>query len=1006
LTSINESQVDIKLIDPDSPTEKSLIEAAQIQQLYHQADIAVFGATLTAVCLLALLWHVAEHWKLFIWLGVTILVYGLRLWGIIAFRRVQIINYNPIQWKRLFNLGSLASGLTLASSAIFIFPEESQLHQMAWALVLAGLSTAAMASHCPVRSAYLSFMIPTMSSVAFRFFYEGMETYINLGLLTLIYMLFLVEAGNRLNKSNKDSLRLRFENQGLLGYLKKQQTETERLNEELMAEIVERKKAEADLLGQKTELDVRVSELNCLYSISNLASRRETPVEQTVQQIVNLMAISCPYPASVCSRITLDSKSYVTPNFKETADKQEIGIFREGNRIGSVELFRIDPIIPTDSLFAYRDHCRVLAEIAERIGLLIQYNKAETSLRESESKYKEMTELLPLFVYEIDLDGHFTYINKSGIEASGYSSCEILDKLNVLSIVVPEDRNRIMENVRKIINGETGFASNEYRVIRKNGTTFPAISYSAPAIMQGKIIGIIGACLDITALRQAEHEILKGKETVEALLNATQDMAFLLDKKGKFLAVNETLANRLGKQNEELLGEPAADFSPTELMTTITTQFSEVIETGRPLRFQENFGSRIYDHNFYPVFGSDGTVENVAVFSRDITEQKMAQDLFLQNERIKAVGEMAAGVAHNFNNLLQIVAGSSQMALAHLQSGSLSVIEKCLDQIVQSSKFGAETVKRLQNFARIESEGQVKHGEVFDLSTTANQAIEFSSPWWKATPEKEGIKIFLNRRLSEGCLVNGQENEIFEVLVNLIKNAVESMPLGGEINLTTRMESNQVIVQVQDTGSGIANGNLSKVFQPFWTTKGFQGTGMGLASSYGIVKAHGGEIVVDSKIGTGSTFTVTFPLARESIDIALELESEFAECNFTILVIDDVEPILILLRDALENYGQKVFTAQSGSQGLDIFANNPVDLVICDLGMQGMNGWQVGKAIRSICEERGISKTPFLLLTGWANQLREQDKISDSGIDAIVEKPVDIGKLLHTARRVVIGDHP
>jgi PAS domain S-box-containing protein len=400
-----------------------------------------------------------------------------------------------------------------------------------------------------------------------------------------------------------------------------------------------------------------------------------------------------------------------------------------------------------------------------------------------------------------------------------------------------------------------------------------------------------------------------------------------------------------------------------------------------------------------PIRHPDGSMSKISVI-QDISDIKKAEETLLQTARIKAVGDMAGGVAHNFNNLLQVLMGRAQMALAHLELRNLSDAKKNLDQILQTSRLGAETVRRLQDFSRVHVDEELLEGKVFDLSDAVSEAIEVSKPWWRTRPEKEGISVTVHRKLQSECLVKGKENEVFEVIINLMKNAAEALPEGGQIRVRTRVAETQVVLQVQDNGIGIPKENLGKLFEPFWTTKGVDGTGMGLATCYAIIKRHQGEISVHSEEGKGATFSVRLPLADKCDETGRTESEQELGMKLRILVIDDMEPVVTILKEGLTQYGQTIFTAQSGKAGMEIYQETEVDVVISDLGMPEMNGWEVGKRIRTISLAKGKPKTPFILLTGWAGQIAEKDKISESGVDAVVDKPVVITKLLEAIRNV------
>ncbi len=257
--------------------------------------------------------------------------------------------------------------------------------------------------------------------------------------------------------------------------------------------------------------------------------------------------------------------------------------------------------------------------------------------------------------------------------------------------------------------------------------------------------------------------------------------------------------------------------------------------------------------------------------------------------------------------------------------------------------------------------------------------MELTRPWWElgAFTDEKKIAIYLDP--SNGCFVRGKEDELFEVVVNLVKNAAEALPEGGDMTVRTRIAGDQVVLEVQDAGIGISKDNLGKVFDPFWSAKGGVKPGMGLAVCYGIVSRHGGTISVESEFGKGSTFTVRIPASDELPEEAQSVAGMPILRSLTVLAIDDTEPVVRFLRTALEKAHYRVLSALSGPEALEIFRGHSVDVVICDLGMPGMNGWEVGKEIRETCRERKAAKTPFIMLTGWGGQTLDKARLTNPG---------------------------
>lgn len=499
---------------------------------------------------------------------------------------------------------------------------------------------------------------------------------------------------------------------------------------------------------------------------------------------------------------------------------------------------------------------------------------------------------------------------------------------------------------------------------------------------------------EIVRRKGIETRLLKSKETIEALLNATSDVAFLLGADGTLLAVNKQVGGHFPLPNSDLLGKSIFELVPTEIPGVEESRFHEALHSASPLRFEAEQLGRFYDNNFYPVVDPEGTVIAVAVYIRDITSERKTNELLMQSARIKAVGDMASGVAHNFNNALQIVMNAAYEALADLESDDVSEAKSKIKRIIKSASAGADTVRRLQDFAHARTDKAAVSGKVFDLSSTVEQTIDILKPYWKTRPEKRGTKITLHHDLTRNCLVRGKENEMFEVAVNLVKNAVEALPSGGEIKISTYVDNNHAYLKVQDNGIGIPETNLERIFEPFWSTKGVDGIGMGLASSYGIVRRHKGEILAESAPNQGTAFTVKLPLEKNRSEKRPSPQTHQTELACRVLVIDDSEDSVWVLRNALTRVGQEVLTALSGRQGIDVFRQSSVDVVICDLGMPEINGWDVGKTVKEICLERGTAKPPFILLTGWGGLLDEKEKLIECGVDRIVEKPFLVQNLL------------
>ncbi len=653
--------------------------------------------------------------------------------------------------------------------------------------------------------------------------------------------------------------------------------------------------------------------------------------------------------------------------------------------------------------------------IIERLVDITDRKNTEDALQESEAKYRILAEQASDILWTMDLNMRTTYVSPSIERVLGFTPDERIQQ-NVEDQLTPESlavaQQRLIEELRR--DREHGIGPDEYVVLEldylhKNGSVVCLESVmNFLRDEQGTPIGIHGLSRDITARKKAEEALRKSEEFNRKLVDRAPYGIAYLSGEGTIEYMNPAAMRIMGVpegQTSSALGTKVLDLPGIHNLSEVEESFHRLLEgeslSGLEVPYKSSVGlDTVLLVAATPRFGSDGTVTGGILMFTDIAERKKAEEMQSQTARFKAVADLADGVAHNFNNLLQVVIGHLELALIGLEAGDYAVVKDDLEKVLKSSLFGAELVRRLQIFSREHQPFNVSETTVFDVSDVAKQAVEVSQAWVTAA-EKVGRKVSVHTKLKEGCLVNTDEDEIFGVVVNLIRNSVEALPTGGDVELSTTIEGNEVVLQIEDTGIGISQENLGRVFNPFFTTKAEPGAGLSLASGRRIIEAASGKILVDSIEGRGTTFTIRLPLAEKLPKPIGPLPQRETKEPLTILVIDDMEAMLDLMKSALAAYGHAVLTALSGEEGIEIFEENPTDIVICDLGMPGMTGWQVGKRISAICRERGVPKTPFILLTAWAGQEMETEKITRSGVDAVVRKPLKIQNILEVVQEVV-----
>jgi len=392
---------------------------------------------------------------------------------------------------------------------------------------------------------------------------------------------------------------------------------------------------------------------------------------------------------------------------------------------------------------------------------------------------------------------------------------------------------------------------------------------------------------------------------------------------------------------------------------------------------------------------------HVEELSHYIAEQERIREQFSQMEKLSALGELASGVAHDFNNTLAGILGRAQLIL---RTNDPEKIQRGLNVIIKTAEDGAKTVKRIQDFARQRRDHDF---EPVSIDQILLDVSEITRPRWKDRAEASNVQIRLDLQIHSKAKVQGNESELREVLVNMVFNAVDAMPAGGKLTLAAEDVGESVVISVGDTGTGMVPEVKSRIFDPFFTTKGKAGMGLGLAVSFGIIRRHEGSVEVESEIGAGTRFKISLPKARANatavvVEAAIEesiyetpspgVARLFDEDQLRLLVVDDEEAVRELLRDLLESEGCKVFLAPGSREALALFETHQFDGIFTDIGMPGMSGWELAHAIRQKNET-----IPIAVVTGWGEAVGS-DEQQQARVDWVITKPFRaerIGELAH-----------
>ena len=375
------------------------------------------------------------------------------------------------------------------------------------------------------------------------------------------------------------------------------------------------------------------------------------------------------------------------------------------------------------------------------------------------------------------------------------------------------------------------------------------------------------------------------------------------------------------------------------------------------------------------------------VLVRDVTEQHREHERAQQADKLRALGQLASGIAHNFNNSLAAVIGYTQLAIPRVKEPTA---EKYLRVVEQSAKDAARMVERIQNFAR---ESSHKDDLIMvRLADIVRDAVDITRPRWRDDAEALGIKyqVKLELQTDEDLIVRGEPSELREVFVNVILNALDAMPIGGTITINVSTEESSVNVKFTDTGVGMTEEIEHRIFEPFFTTKGVSGLGMGLSESYRIIERHGGHIEVESEPLRGSSFTVVLPhIKREERELSSEADSP--DVVGRVLVVDDEDSVRGLLADMLEGEGHEVSIASSGEEALRLLDSHEFDIVFTDLSMPKTDGITLAAEIKS-----RKPNTKVVLMSGYGGEKAYERAGRNQCIDAALSKPFDLDEISRT----------
>ncbi len=500
-------------------------------------------------------------------------------------------------------------------------------------------------------------------------------------------------------------------------------------------------------------------------------------------------------------------------------------------------------------------------------------------------------------------------------------------------------------------------------------------------------------CDGLVHLFKAERAFLvmvdeKGRLRIPSARTAAQEPIEDPESQVSRKIVDETLRSGTGRRFDNAMSDGTLD--PASSVTTL--ELRSVMAA--PMTWDGRIRGLLYvDHrlNTGHFSGTDlDILEALAAQAAVAMDRARLERERRRNESLKLVGDLSGGVAHDFNNLLAAILGRAQ----ELETRGLSAEHAtAVATIAKAARDGAVVVRRLQDFARTRRDSDA---ETVDVGGLLSDVVEFTRTRWEGDALRRGIRIAVTVESARDAWVRGNPAELREVFTNLALNAVKAMPAGGELALTAVVDGETVVATVSDTGVGMTEEVRERIFDPWFTTS-TEGSGLGMSVVWGIVTRHGGSIAVDSRVGSGTRMRVTLP----KVDAAPSprVESAAAPTGLLagrrVLVVDDETSVRLVIADILSGFGAEVDTAGDGREALVLFSKRSHDVVLTDLGMLPVNGWELAAGVRRKDPSVGV-----VLVTGWGTEIDPREA-RVRGIDYVLNKPFELPDLAAIVARTV-----
>jgi PAS domain S-box-containing protein len=662
-------------------------------------------------------------------------------------------------------------------------------------------------------------------------------------------------------------------------------------------------------------------------------------------------------------------------------------------------------------------------ELEQRVKELehtvLKCKPAEEALIESEKLHRLILENVTDIIWIVDIKMKFTYFSPSVTQVRGYSVKEAMAQ-SVEESMTPASFESTMKMIaeelelhNKMERDPNRSRKIEAELTCKDGSTvWTEIEANFVYNSEGQPTGIIGITRNITERKESEKErkraeekLRESEEKYRNLVENINDVIFSTDENGNMTYVSPVVKTLIGYDPSEITGRNFSEFIHKDDLPYVLNRFQEILsgelESGEYRLLAKTGEYRWIRSSSSPVYKGDNIAGLRGIFT-DITEQKHLEDQLRQSHKMEAIGTLAGGIAHEFNNILGIIIGNTELAIDDVPEWNPA--KDCLEEIRSASLRAKDVVRHIMSFSR-KSHIERKPLPMSPIIRDAFKLLRASLP--------SNIDIRQDIYCERDTIL-ANPPQISQVLVNICINSAHAMRAEGgllEVKLEDVLLDEETVAQyevlspgnyvkltVKDTGHGIKPENLDRIFDPYFTTKGVgEGTGMGLAVVHGIVKSHDGAIAVNSEPDKGTVVEVLLPITEDEIKPEVVEPKDLPTGNEKILFVDDEASLVNLSKQRLEHLGYQVEAMTNPDEALELFRSKPdeFDLVISDMTMPQMTGDKLAQKLMEIRPD-----IPIIISTGFSEKM-DEDKAKEMGIKAVTMKPYEMQTLALTIRKIL-----